>query len=481
MRRPFSAWILEPCRGARAVSPPESPVLGVPSQLEVPLPQRPDFAAHRAQLLAHLAEDEAVLLFGGPHHLRNADSEYRYRADSDIYWLSAWEDPEVALFLRPGDEPFTLFCQARDPEREQWTGVRPGPEGAIAEWGADAAYPYDALAEHLPRLLQGVATLHYAFGREHQNDLLLLGAINKAAKAARHNGLGVPETFHSPRLLLHELRLRKNDEELFLLREAARITVAAHKAAMAWAAPGRFEYQVESLIDFIFRKEGGTGPGYNTIVAGGANACVLHYTSNTQELRDGDLVLIDAGCEYGYYTADVTRTFPANGKFTEPQRQIYELVLKAQLAAIDAVRAGQPYNAMHDAAVRVLTEGMVEIGLLEGEVDTLIHEETYKKYYVHGTGHWLGLDVHDVGAYGRKGESRPLEPGMLCTVEPGLYIGPEEEEAPEAFRGIGIRIEDDVLVTDGDPEILTAGVPKDVEAVEEACRSATPFTGMVSD
>jgi len=444
------------------------------------LPQRLDFAAHRARLLSHLAEDEAVLLFGGPHHLRNSDAEYRYRCDSDIYWLSGWEDPEVAVFLRPGEEPFTLFCQARDPEREQWTGIRPGPEGAIERWDADAAYPIDALAEHLPRLLQGVATLHYAFGRDHQQDLLLLGAIAKASKAARDNGLDVPETFQSPRLLLHELRLRKNEEELALLREASRITVKAHRAAMAWAAPGRSESEVESLIDFIFRREGGTGPGYTTIVASGANACVLHYISNADEIRDGDLVLIDAGCEYGYYTADITRTFPANGTFTEPQRRIYELVLKAQLAAIDEARAGRPYIAMHDAAVRVLTEGMVALGLLQGEVDTLIQEQTYKKYYVHGTGHWLGLDVHDVGAYGRKGESRALEPGMVCTVEPGLYIPPGDEEAPEEYRGIGIRIEDDVLVTEGEPEILTAGVPKTVEEVEAACRATYPFEAILS-
>jgi len=432
----------------------------------------PDFAAHRSAVLDRLQEDEAVLLFGGPHHIRNGDAEYRYRPDSDVYWLTGWADPEVAVFLRPGEEALTLFVQSRDPEREVWTGFRPGPEGAIADYGADAAFPFDKLAEELPRLLQGVSTLHYAFGRDHEHDLLLLGAVQKAARAARRNGLAVPETYHSPRRLLHELRLHKGPDELVLLREAARISDQAHRAAMAFAAPGRFEYEVESLIDFVFRKEGGVGPGYGTIVAGGANACVLHYVTNRAELKDGDLLLIDAGCEYRYYTADVTRTFPVSGTFSEPQRRVYEVVLQAQLAAIDAARPSRPYSDMHDAAVQVLTRGMIDLGLLDGEVDTLVEEEAFKKYYMHGTGHWLGLDVHDVGAYGRQGGSRALEPGMVVTVEPGLYIPPDDEEAPEALRGIGIRIEDDILVTDGDPDVLTAAIPKTVQDVEAACRAA---------
>ncbi len=433
---------------------------------------RPDFAAHRKALLDRMEEDEAVLVFGAPHPLRNGDSEYRYRPDSDLYWLTGWEDAEVAVFLRNGEEPLTMFVQPKDREREVWTGFRPGPEGAKADYGADAAFDFDALATELPRLLQGVSTLHYAFGRSHDEDALLLGAIHKAARAARRNGLSVPETFHSPRRLLHEARLRKTPDEIAVLREAARVTGLAHRAAMALAAPGRFEYEVESLIDFTFRRHGGNGPGYTSIVAGGANACVLHYITNREALRDGDLLLIDAGCELGYYTADVTRTFPVNGTFTGPQRQVYEIVLAAQHAAIDAARPGRPYNDMHDAAVRVLTEGMVSLGLLEGDVDALIEEEAFKKYYMHGTGHWLGLDVHDVGAYGRRGGSRPLQPGMVVTVEPGLYIPPDDEGAPEALRGIGIRIEDDVLVTEGDPDVLTGDIPKSIADVEAACRVA---------
>ena len=433
---------------------------------------QPDFAAHRQALLDRLEEDEAVLLFGGPHHLRNGDAEYRYRPDSDVYWLTGWPDPEVAIFLRPGEEPLTIFCQPKNKEREIWTGYRPGPDGARDDFGADAAFPIDELEAELPRLVQGVSKLHYAFARDADHDALLAGAIRKAARLARKNGLSVPETFHAPSHLLHELRLIKKDDELTVLREAARIGVQAHVAAMAKAAPGVFEYEVESLIDYIFRSEGGTGPGYNSIVAGGANACVLHYITNREELRDGDLLLIDAGAEFQYYTVDITRTFPVNGTFSEPQRRVYQWVLDAQLAAIDEARPGRPYKAMHDAAVRILTEGMLDLGLLEGEIDTLIEEEAFKKYYMHGTGHWLGLDVHDVGVYARHGESRLLEPGMLVTVEPGLYIAADDEDAPEELRGIGIRIEDDVLVTDGDPDVLTGAAPKTIEDVEAACKLA---------
>lgn len=432
----------------------------------------PDFAAHRESLLSRLAEDEALLLFGGPHHLRNGDAEYRYRPDSDVWWLTGWPDPEIAVFLRPGDEPFTLFCQPKNKEREIWTGIRPGPQGATKDFGADAAHPISEIARHLTRLLQGVAVLHYAFAKNADHDVLVTSAITKAARAAKHNGLDIPETFHAPRKLLHELRLHKQVDELPVLREAARITCLAHRAAMAATAPGTNEYEIEALIDYTFRKNGSTGPGYTTIVAGGANACILHYVTNREPLRDGDLVLIDAGGEHSCYTADITRTFPVNGRFTDAQRSVYEWVLTANIAAIDQARVGRTFTDMHNAAVRVLTEGMVALGLLEGDVDTLIEEETYKRYYMHGTGHWLGVDVHDVGAYGRKGESRTLEPGMLCTVEPGLYIGADDEQAPPALRGIGIRIEDDILITVGDPENLTADVPKTIEGIEAACAAS---------
>ncbi len=431
----------------------------------------PDFAAHRAKLLEHLADDEAVLLFSSPHHIRNGDAEYRYRPDSDLYWLTGWPDPSAAVFLRPGDEAFTMFVQPKNKEREIWTGFRPGPDGAIDDYGADAAFPIGKLWTEMQRLVQGVSKLHYGFGRNAKYDRQLNEAIRKAARAARKNGLDVPETFYSPSKLLHELRLVKNDDELAVMREAARITGLAHRAAMAAAAPGKNEYEVASLIDYTFRREGGTGAGYESIVAGGANACILHYITNRDPLKDGELLLIDAGGEYGYYTADVTRTFPVNGTFTEPQRRVYDIVLDAQLQAIDACRVGTTFMAVHELTIRRLTEGMVQLGLLDGEVDELIEDESYKKYYMHGTSHWLGLDVHDSGAYNRGGGSRPLGPGMVLTIEPGLYISPDDEDAPEELRGIGIRIEDDVLVTDGDPDVLTADVPKHPGEVEAACRA----------
>jgi Xaa-Pro aminopeptidase len=435
------------------------------------MPPLPDFEAHRNSLLAHLAEDEAVLLIGAPTRPRNGDAEYRYRADSDVYWLTGWADPEVVVFLRPGDESFTLFCQPKDKEREIWDGFRPGTEGARAEYGAHAAFHYDKLGEELPRLLQGVSKLHYAFAKNPDTDALLMGAVQKAARAARKNGLDVPETFHTPSKLLHELRLIKSDDEIAVLREAARLTDLAHRAAMSTAAPGVTEYEIESLIDFTFRRNGGNGAGYTSIVAGGTNACVLHYITNRDELVDGDLLLIDAGCEYANYTADVTRTFPVNGTFTEAQRTVYQWVLDAQLAAIDAARPGRPYADMHAAALRVLTEGLVAMGFLEGDIDELIEKKAFHKYYMHGTGHWLGLDVHDVGAYSRGGGSRPLEKGMVVTVEPGLYIAADDVDAPEQYRGIGIRIEDDVLITDGDPDVLTGAIPKTIAEVEAACRA----------
>ncbi len=432
--------------------------------------QHPDFAAHRARLLEHLAEDEAVLVFGGPHHLRNADTDYRYHPHADVYWLTGWTDPEVAVFLRPGDEPLTMFVQPKDKDKEVWTGVRPGPDGARESFGADAAHPIGELAKHLPKLLQGVSELHYAIGHDAAHDTIVVGAIRAAAREARKNGADTPETFHAPSKLLHELRLHKSDEELQLMREAARITAVAFQRAMELSAPGVPEHRIEALVEFTYRDQGGTGVAFNTIVAGGHHATVLHYVTNQDLLQEGELLLVDAGCEYGWYSADVTRTWPVSGTFTEPQRRVYQAVLKAQRASIERCRAGRTHKEVHDTSVRSLTESMVALGLLEGEVDALIESEDYKRYYMHGTGHWLGLDVHDVGAYARGGSSRVLAPGMVLTVEPGLYIAADDEDAPEELRGIGVRIEDDVLVTAGDPEVLTAAIPKQIPAVEAACR-----------
>ena len=425
-----------------------------------------DFRAHRQAVLDRLADDEAVLVFGAPHHLRNGDAEYRYRPDSDVYWLTGWEDPEVAVFLRPGEEPLTMFVQPRDPERETWTGRRKGPEGAASEHGAHVAFAFGELLEQLPRLLQGVRVLHYGFARDPEHDALVMSSVAKAARTGRLSGLGAPTTFHHPQVLLHELRLHKTADELAVLRRAAKVSAEAHVACMRATVPGRKEYEIEAVLHHHFLSQGSTGAGYTPIVAGGANATILHYVTNRDTLRDGDLLLIDAGCEVDYYTADITRTFPVNGRFSDAQRRVYEAVLAAQEASIAACREGQTFHDVHMASVRVLTAAMVELGLLEGEVDALVEDKSFKRYYMHGTSHWLGLDVHDVGAYVAEGDSRPLAAGMVLTVEPGLYVPEDDADAPEALRGIGVRIEDDVLVTSGAPEVLTAAAPKSVDELE---------------
>jgi Xaa-Pro aminopeptidase len=432
------------------------------------------FAEHRRRALEAMAPGSAMLLFAAPHYLRNADTEYPYRQRSDVFYLTGWRDPEVAVLLRPGAEhPFVLFVQPRDPEREVWTGWRPGPEGAVELFGADAAHPFEELDERLPELLMGCESLYYEAMVDPESDERVRRALTRARRPARVKHLPLPAAFLDPGLVLHELRLFKSEAELAILREAARITAEAHSAAMGVTRPGAHEYELEAEINYTFRRLGGEGPGYGTIVGAGPNACVLHYVANRDALEEGDLVLVDAGCEYKLYTADVTRTWPASGRFTEPQRQVYQVVLDAQLAAIAAARAGNTFTDVHDAAVRGLVEGMVAIGLMEGEVDAIIEEKTYRRYYMHNTSHWLGLDVHDVGAYSADGGSRPLAPGMVLTIEPGLYIDPDDEQAPERFRGIGVRIEDDVLVTDGAPDVLTAAVPKTVAEIEATVGSTS--------
>lgn len=434
----------------------------------MPLP-RPDFAAHRARLLDALAPGEAVLLAGAPTHLRNGDAEYRYRPDSDVWWLTGWPDPECAVFITPGQDPVTLFVQPRDPERETWTGRRAGPEGARARHGADAAFPIGDLDGDLTRLLQGVHTLHYAWGRDADLDRRVQTAIARAARAARRNGLAIPDTVVSLSRTVHELRLHKASDELACLREAARIAGSAFHAAMQATAPGVGEWEIEALLLSTFRQHGSDGPGYTPIVAAGDNATILHYVTNDDVCEAGELLLIDAGCEVAHYTSDVTRTFPVSGRFEGAARDVYAAVLAANEAAIAACVPGTTFMDVHDVAIRSLTGAMVDLGLLRGDLDTLIEDEAYKRYYMHGTSHWLGLDVHDVGTYAGGGSSRALAPGMVLTIEPGLYIPADDPDAPAALRGIGVRIEDDVHVTAGAPEVLTAGIPKTIAAIEDAC------------
>lgn len=431
----------------------------------------PHHADNRERFISALNGD-AALFFGASHHFRNADTEFRYRQHSDVLYLSGWTQPDVALLFRPQHpQPFVMFVQPRDPSTEQWAGARPGPEGAVAVFGADAAYSFSELGEKLPSLLQGYDRLHYRFADHPDHDQLVAGAVRKARKQARYSGLDVPDTFVDPARILHELRVIKTPAEIDLLRHSARISLQGHLSAMAATKPGAFEYELEAALEGTFRRMGGSGPGYPSIVGGGNNATVLHYMENNAVLRDGDLVCVDAGCEYQWYTTDVTRTWPVNGTFSPAQRDLYEVVLLAQKAAIETARAGQQFLDAHNAAVRTLTEGMVSLGLLEGDVDELIAHERYKKHYMHGTGHWLGLDVHDVGGYARSGTSRVLEAGMVLTIEPGLYVSANDTTAPEAFRGMGIRIEDDVLVTAGAPDVLTADIPKSIDDVEAAVRA----------
>ena len=424
------------------------------------------FAGNRARFFAGLGSD-AALLFGAPHVLRNGDAEFRYRQSSDVFYLTGWEDPEVAVLFRPGSEqPLTMFVQPRNPEMEIWTGRRYGPEGAMTRFGADQAFPYSELAERLPDMLQGYRNLHYRFAEDTDRDQLLISALGKARRKARKNGLCVPDAFVDPSRVLHELRLYKQPMELELLQKAADLTADAHIAAMQAPEPGVYEFELESVSDHTFRRGGGMGPGYTSIVGGGRNATVLHYIENSDALEAGTLVCVDAGCEYGMYTADVTRTWPVSGTFSEAQAAMYQVVLDAQEAAIAQASVGNTWRSIHQVACRALTEGMVRIGLLDGDVDDLIAEEKFKRYYMHGTSHWLGLDVHDVGAYFQEGESRVLEPGMVLTVEPGLYVPEDDAEAPEQFRGIGIRIEDDVLITESGNEVLTVAAPKTIADIE---------------
>jgi len=413
-----------------------------------------------------------MLLPAAEEKIRNADSEYVFRQDSDYAWLTGFEEPDGAALLfadpEPGKPDFVLFVRPRDPEREIWTGRRAGVEGAVEHFGAGAAHPIAEMEAKLVDYLSAGGALWYRLGFTRAWDERIVRVLEQIRTRLR-TGARVPDPVRDPGAVVHELRLVKSEAEIGKLRRAAEITAEAHLAAMRDGRPGVREYQVQSEIEYAFRRRGGSGPGYGTIVATGANAVILHYRAGEAELRDGDLCLVDAGGEYGLYTADVTRTFPVSGEFTKPQRKVYDVVLGAQLAGIEAVKPGADVNAIHDLVLRKLTEGMIALGLLKGSVEERIADASYKRYYMHRTSHWLGMDVHDVGAYLVDGKPRPLVPGMVLTVEPGLYIAADDAEAPESLRGIGVRIEDDVLVTAEGNEVLTAGIPKAPQEVELCC------------
>ncbi len=427
---------------------------------------QPDAAIYRARRERVMeAMGEGVMVVAtAPEVPRNRDTHYPYRHDSYFYWLTGFNEPEAVVVLVGGAEPrHILFCRERDEEREIWDGFRYGPEAAREIFAFDEAHPYDALDAELPTLLENQPRLAYVIGREPAWDSRVMGWLNAVRGKAR-SGARAPHEMVDARVWLDEMRLVKDGHELALMRRAAEISTRAHGLAMRATRPGRHEYEIEAELLCAFRSGGAEAPAYTSIVASGPNACVLHYVFNNKPLRDGDLLLIDAAAEFGSYAADITRTFPVNGRFSAAQKDAYEVVLAAQAAAIAEVRPGRRWNDPHEAAVRVLTQGMVDLGLLQGEVDGLIESEAYRRFYMHRTGHWLGMDVHDAGDYKLHGEWRPLLPGMTLTVEPGIYIRPADD-VPEAFWNIGIRIEDDVAVTESGCEVLTSP-PKTVEEIE---------------
>ncbi len=438
----------------------------------------------RRRALIKVLGDESVLLVpAAPEVIRNRDVHHPYRQSSDLTWLTGFPEPEAVAVLAPKrkDGAFVLFCRARDPEREVWDGLRYGVEGAREHFGADQAFPIAELDERLPEILGDRRRVVYPLGLDDGFDRRVIGWL-RAVRALARKGIGAPSELVSSDPYLHERRLIKSKAELKLMRRAAAISAVAHQRLMRTAAPGCSEQRLEATFLAACAEQGARFQAYPPIVGSGANACVLHYVENADVLREGDLVLVDAGCELHGYASDITRTFPANGRFSAPQRRLYELVLAAQLAAIAKVRPGNRWNQPHKAALKVLTQGLVELGLIAGEGVTdgvaadlkqLIKDERYKPFFMHKTGHWLGMDVHDVGQYKQDGQWRRFEPGMALTVEPGLYIAPDAE-APAEYRGIGIRIEDDVLVTEGEPEVLSAGVPKDPDAIEALMAASAP-------
>jgi Xaa-Pro aminopeptidase len=427
----------------------------------------PVYANRRRRLAEAIGEGVAVIPTA-PERVRNRDSHYPYRFDSHFYYLTGFTEPEAALVLAGGKA--ILFCRERNPEREIWDGFRYGPEAARERFGFDEAFPASALDREMERLLENRPALYYPMGADAEWDARAIRWVN-AVRARVRAGIAAPELLQDVRALIDDMRLVKDAHELAIMRRAARITAQAHRRAMQRTRPGGTEYEIEAELLYEFRRNGAQFPAYSPIVAGGANACVLHYVFNDAPLHDGDLLLIDAGCELDGYASDVTRTYPVNGRFSGAQREVYEIVLASQRAAIGKVRTGNGWNEPHDAAVKVLAQGLIDLKLISGSLDQALEKETYKRFYMHRTGHWLGLDVHDAGEYKRKGDWRALATGMTLTVEPGLYIR-AEDDVPERLRNIGIRIEDDVLVTESGCEVITAEAPKAIADIEALMRDA---------
>lgn len=426
-----------------------------------------EFQRRRKRLMQAMGKDSIAILPNSPVRQRNRDVEHPYRPDSDFYYLTGFAEPESVAVLVPGRShgEYIIFCRERDPEMETWHGRRVGLEGAMERHGADDAFPIGDIDEILPGLLENRERVFYTMGCDSDFDNQVMAWIKLLRQKSRA-GVHAPGEFVSLDHILHDMRLYKSAAEVKAMRTAAQISARAHCRAMQSCKPGMMEYQIEAELLHEFMTAGAREPAYPSIVGGGDNGCILHYTENESPLRDGDLLLIDAGAEYDYYAADITRTFPVNGVFSKSQRQLYELVLKAQYAAIKQVKPGKHWNHPHEAVVKVLTEGLLELGLLKGKLNTLIKNEGYRKFYMHRTGHWLGMDVHDVGDYKVGDEWRVLEPGMAMTIEPGLYIPAGTKGVAKKWWNIGIRIEDDVLVTKDGCEVLTKDVPKEPDEIE---------------
>lgn len=432
-----------------------------------------EFLRRRQALLAKMAPGSAALIFTAPEVIRNADSEYAYRQSSDFWYFTGFNEPEAVLVLIKSDTSHNhsvLFNRVRDKSAEIWSGRRLGQEAAPQKLGVDRALAFTEIDEQLHLLLNGLDVVYHAQGEYEYADSIVFAALDKLRRGSRQN-LAAPATLTDWRPTVHELRLFKSEEEIAVMRRAGEITALAHTRAMQACRPGMFEYQLEGEIHHEFTRHGARYPSYTTIVGGGENGCILHYTENESELRDGDLVLIDAGCEYQSYAGDITRTFPVNGKFSPAQREIYDIVLESLETSLKLYRPGTSMQEVTAEVVRIMVKGLVKLGILKGDVDQLIASNAHRAFFMHGLSHWLGLDVHDVGAYGQD-KSRVLEPGMVITVEPGLYIAPDAD-VPAQYRGIGIRIEDDIVITKDGNENLTASVVKsadDIEALMAAAR-----------
>lgn len=433
-----------------------------------------EYGRRRRNLMRQMGKSSIAIVPGASEQVRSRDTHYRFRQDSNLRYLSGFPEPEAVLVLIPGRESgqVILFCREKDRSKEIWDGFREGPEGAIENYAMDDAFPISDMDEILPGLIEGKEKVYYSMGLYPELDKHLTGWINHI-RAQSRSGVNPPGEIVDMDHLVHEMRLIKSASELKVMRKAAKISADAHTRAMQVCKPGMHEYQLQAEIEFDFARQGAEAPAYSSIVGGGANACILHYIENRSPLSEGDLVLIDAGCEYEGYAADITRTFPVSGQFSAEQRALYEIVLDAQHAAIEACRVGRRFIEPHEASVRVITRGLIDLGLLKGSLDELIEKREYARFYMHRVGHWLGMDVHDVGDYkveGASGDWREFEVGMVTTIEPGIYIHQDDTKVPKRWRGIGIRIEDDVAIRKSGPEILTNAVVKSPDEIEALMR-----------